>query len=336
MRPISVREERRRLAYRWLRKGVSKAEIARRLDVAYKTVWAWENRQRTQGPNSWREAPHPGGPRKLNEKQHKRLREILLEGALAHGYATDLWTLKRVAEVIEKEFGEEYTQSGVWHVLRDLGMSAQVPIPRALERDEAYIRHWKKVEWPKIQREARRTGATTLFLDESFVQSEPNVRRTRWVEGRRPEIQVRQGKRMKLSLISAVGVTGQLYFEASKMNENFDGGGVMDLLRHLLKEVHGKIILLWDNATIHRRKDVKAFLWEARKRLKTRRFPAYAPELNPDELVWSALKYQRLPSFCPKTEEEIREGVERELRWLQAHPDFVAGCIQHADIPLPG
>ena len=141
---------------------------------------------------------------------------------------------------------------------------------------------------------------------------------------------------MKLSLISAVGVTGQLYFEVSKMNENFDGGGVMDFLRHLLKEVHGKIILLWDNGTIHRRKDVKAFPWEARKRLKTRRFPAYAPELNPDELVWSALNYQRLPNFCPKTEEEIREGVERELRWLQAHPDFVAGGIQHADIPLPG
>ena len=109
--------------------------------MAYKTVWAWEKRLRAQGPNSWREAKHPGGPRKINEKQRKRLREILLEGALAHGYATDLWTLKRVAEVIQKEFGEEYTESGVWHVLRDLGMSAQVPVPRALERDEAYIRH---------------------------------------------------------------------------------------------------------------------------------------------------------------------------------------------------
>ena len=302
--------------------------------MAYKTVWAWEKRLRSQGPHSWREAKHPGGPRKINEKQRKRLREILLEGALSHGYATDLWTLKRVAEVIEKEFGEEYTESGVWHVLRDLGMSAQVPVPRALERDEAYIRHWKKVEWPKIQREARRTRATLLFLDESFVPSEPNVRRTWWTEGKRPEIQVRQGKRMKLSLISAVGVKGQLYFEVSKMNEHFDGDGVMDFLRYLLKEVRGKIILLWDNGTLHRRKDVKAILREVRKRLKTRRFPAYAAEMNPDELVWSALKYQRLPNFCPKTEEEIRKGVERELRWLQRHPDFVAGCIQHAEIPL--
>ena len=215
-----------------------------------------------------------------------------------------------------------------------MGFSAQVPLPRALERDEVWIRHWKTVEWPKIQREARRARATLLFLDESFVQSEPHVRRTWWIAGKRPEIQVCQGKRMKLSRISAVGAKGQLYFRISKLNEYFDGAGVLEFLRYLLREVRGRILLLWDNGTIHRRQDVKVFLWEARKRLEPRRFPAYAPELNPDELVWSALKYQRLPNFCPKTEEEICEGVERELRWLQRHPDFVASCLQHAAIPL--
>ncbi|EQD77128.1 IS630 family transposase, partial [mine drainage metagenome] len=118
-RPITAREERRRLAYRWLKRGISKAKVARRLEVAYKTVWEWEKRRQTQGPRSWKEAPHPGRPRKLSEKQRKRLQEILLQGALARGYATDLWTLKRVAAVIEAEFGKEYTESGVWHVLRD-------------------------------------------------------------------------------------------------------------------------------------------------------------------------------------------------------------------------
>lgn len=236
--------------------------------------------------------------------------------------------------VIGKEFREEYTESGVWRVLRDLGMSAQVPVPSALERDEEYIRHWKEGKWPKIQKEGRRKTATTLFLDESFVQSEPNARRTWWIERKRPKIQVRQRKRMKLSLISAVGLHGQPYFRISPLNQNFDGGRVIEFLRYLLKEVKGKIILLWDNGTIHRRKDVKAFLWEAPERLKTRRFPAYAPELNPDGMVWSALKYQRLPNFCPKTEAEIQDGVERELRWLPRNSEFVASCIQHAGIPL--
>lgn len=321
------------MAYRWLRRGVSKAEIARRLDVSYTTVWAWEKRQRSEGPNSWREARHPGRHRKLTEEQRKRLRKILLEGAQAHGYATDLWTLQRVAEVVEQEFGAEYTESGVWHVLRDLGFSAQVPLPRALERDESHIRQWRAVEWPKIVARARRQGATILFLDESSKQSDPNVRRTWWLEGVRPELRVREGDRMKLSLISAVGVKGELYFRIHE--ENIDGGRIIEFLEHLLKEVSGRIMLLWDNGTIHRRQDVKQFLWEHRKRLETRRFPAYAPELNPDEMVWNALKYQRLANWCPRTKEEIRKGVERELGWLQAHPDFVASCIQHASIPLP-
>ena len=146
--------------------------------MAYKTVWGWEKRLRSQGPHSWREAKHPGGPRNVDEKQLKRLREILREGALAPGFATDLWTLKRAAEVTEKDLREEYTRSGVWHVLRDLGLSAQVPVPRTLERAEAYIRHWRRGEWPEIQREARRTRATLLFVDESFVPSEHKVRRT--------------------------------------------------------------------------------------------------------------------------------------------------------------
>ena len=160
------------------------------------------------------------------------------------------------------------------------------------------------------------------------------MRRTWWIEGKRPEIQVRPGNHRKLSLISAVGTKGQLYFRIGQGNENFDGSGVIEFLRYLLKEVRGKILQLWDKGSIPRRKDAKAFLWEVRRRVTTRRFPADAPELNPDEMVWSARKDQRLPSFCPKTGGEIREGVERELRWLQTHTHFVAACIQHTEIPL--
>ena len=78
-----------------------------------------------------------------------------------------------------------------------------------------------------------------------------------------------RGKRRKLSLISAVGVKGQLFLRIRPLNQNFDGDGVQEFLRYLRKEVRGKILLLWDNGTIHRRKDVRAFLGEVRQRLKT-------------------------------------------------------------------
>ena len=330
---MSAREERRRLAYRWLRRGISKAEVARRLEVSWTAVQKWEKRRLADGPNSWREHKHPGPPRRLTAEQRKKLRKLLLEGARAHGYETDLWTLKRMAQAIQDEFGVEYTESGAWRLLRDMGFSAQIPLPRALERDERYIRQWVREEWPRIQARARRTGATILFLDESCQQSFPNVRRTWAPEGSRPEMRYRQGNRLKLSLISAVSPDGALFFDIHE--ESIDGMRVLWFLEKLLKEEPGRLMVVWDNGTIHRRKDVKAFLWQNRRRLETRRFPPYAPELDPDEQVWTVLKHQRLANWCPKTGEEIRAGVERELRWMQAHPELVASFIRHSELPLP-
>ncbi|NNN18098.1 MAG: IS630 family transposase, partial [Thermoplasmata archaeon] len=113
---MTDREKRRRLAYRWLRQGVPRAEVARRLEVSWAAVGKWEKRRLAEGPNSWREKRHPGAVPKLTPEQKARLKTILLNGARAHGYPTDLWTLKRLAEVIRKEFGARYTLSGVWRV----------------------------------------------------------------------------------------------------------------------------------------------------------------------------------------------------------------------------
>ena len=82
--------------------------------------------------------------------------------------------------------------------------------------------------------------------------------------------------------------------------------------------------------------EVKTFPWERRKRLETRGYPPYGPELDPDEQVWSVLKDQRLANWCPKTEEEIRAGVERELRSTQARPELVASFIRHSELQHPG
>lgn len=332
-RVVSGREERRRLAYRWLRRGVSQAEVARRLGVTWVTVHEWNKRRLSEGNDSWREKKHPGRPPKLTEKRKKKLLEILLKGARSRGYETDLWTLKRTAQVIKEEFGAEYTESGVWRMLQEMGFSAQVPLPRALERDEVYIRRWTEEEWPKIQARARRTGATLLFLDESCVQSRPNVRRTWAPEGSRPEMRFRQGDRMKLNLISAVTPEGTLYYEVDA--ENIGGTRVIWFLEKLLEEIPGRVMVVWDNGRTHRSVEVKTFLWLNRKRIETRRFPPYAPELDPDEMVWSTLKSQRLANYCPKSSEELWDATKREMNWMQRHPDLVASFIRHSDLPLP-
>jgi transposase len=330
---ISFREGRRKEGYRLLGSGVSKAEIARKLDVDYTTVVRWENRKAKLGSDSWRDRKIPGRPPELDREQLAALKKILLKDPRARGYDSDLWTLKRVVEVIKQEFGIEYSISNAWNVLRALGFSPQVPTVRAMERDEKWIREWVENEWPKIVLYARKTNATLLFLDESCVQSQPNVHRTWAPIGSEPEIRTKQSKRDKLSLISAVSVEGELYFRLHR--KDISGAEVLAFLRRLLKEIRGKVVLLWDSGTIHRTKEIKRFLYENRKRLYTRRFPTYAPELNPDEQVWNLLKDKELPNWCPTDIDEMNRRVLGGLRRLQKQPERVRSALTHAEIPLP-
>ena len=143
----------------------------------------------------------------------------------------------------------------------------------------------------------------------------------------------RQGSRLKLNLISAVNPDGALFFDIYE--ESIDGTRVLWFLEQLLEEVEGRLMVIYDNGRIHRSVEVKKFLWEHRPWLETQRFPPYAPELDPDEQVWSVLKHQRLANGCPKAEEEIRAEVERELRSMQAHPELGASYIRHSELPLP-
>ncbi len=328
---MTAREERRRLAYRWLRKGLPRAEVARRLDVSWAAVDKWEKRRLSEGPNSWRERPHPGAVPKLTAAQKARLKSILLEGALARGYPTKLWTLKRVAEVIRKEFGVRYTLSGVWRVLRALGFSAQVPLTRALERNDRYIRQWVRKTWPEIYRHSRWTGATLLFVDEAGVQTSPNVRRDWAEEGSRPVLRVK-GHWEKVSVISGVTLDGELYFALHR--HDISGTEVIWFLEQVLEEIPGKVLIVWDNIGIHRCPEVATFVWFHRQRLELRRLPPYAPELNPDEGIWDVVKDDRLANYCPSSLDELEATVRTEMRRLQRAPGRVLAAVRQTELPI--
>jgi Winged helix-turn helix len=115
----------------------------------------------------------------------------LKRGKTAFGCRNDLWTLKRVAEVTRKGYAVKNTLSGVWRVLRAPGLSTQVPLTIALERDETYIRKWVRSVWPEILDRDRRTNATLLFVDESGIQTSPNVRGSWTREGSRPVLRTK-------------------------------------------------------------------------------------------------------------------------------------------------
>jgi transposase len=327
-RPVSAREERRRIAFRMFQKRVPKATIARQLCVSYVTVWRWETRWTTEGPDAWREHEHPGSEKRIAPKQQKALLALLKRGARAYGYSTDLWTLKRVAEVIRKEYGVEYTLSGVWRVLRAMGLSAQVPLTVALERDEGYIRRWVRDHWPDIAEEARRRRATVVFVDESGIQTTPNVRRSWSRVGSRLVLRS-PAHHEKISAISGVTSDGELYFELHE--DDITGTQVIWFLEQLLEEIPGRVVVLLDNGGIHRCVEVNTFVWLNRRRLELRRVPPYAPELNPDEGIWDVLKNDKLAIYCPRDLEALEGAVEAELRLLQRSPHRVQQAMRQSE-----
>lgn len=145
-------EHRRERAIALLEDGRPPVEVARMVGVDRRSVRRWKSAVRTHGRDAIRARPTPGRPPKLDEKDAERLRALLLKGARAAGYSTDLWTCPRVAQVIEARFGVNYHVDHVGRLLHSLGFSPQKPTKRALERNEDGIRQWVEKDWPRIKK----------------------------------------------------------------------------------------------------------------------------------------------------------------------------------------
>lgn len=145
-------EQRRLRGIALLDQGWSQSGVVRALGVTPAAVCQWTKARRDGGEAALRARPHPGPTPKLSDRQMLRLEKLLLQGPTRHGYATELWTLSRVAQVIHKHFGTTYDPSGIWHVLRRLGWSCQKPQRRARERDEQAVVQWRKRDWPRIKK----------------------------------------------------------------------------------------------------------------------------------------------------------------------------------------
>jgi transposase len=145
-------EDRRKRALALLDSGYSLNEVGRRIGCAAVSVMRWRDARRRGGAKALKVRFSPGRPWKLDETARKRLLRLLLKGATAHGWRTNLWTTVRVGELIRREFGVEYHRDHIGRLLHSLGWSVQKPERRALERNEQAIEHWKQKDWPRIKR----------------------------------------------------------------------------------------------------------------------------------------------------------------------------------------
>jgi len=146
-------EERRMRAADLFEQGVRPAEIARQVGVCHQIVSDWRAVWRRSGRDGLRAAGRAGRLPKVGPEQLAQVEIALVKGAEANGYPTDLWTLQRVAEVIERVTGVAYHPARVWYILRQgLHWTWQRPARRATERDDEAIARWVKQQWPRLQK----------------------------------------------------------------------------------------------------------------------------------------------------------------------------------------
>ena len=152
---LKALERRRKRAARLAAAGVTQAEVARRVGVSRQSVSRWEKVREQGGVEALRRPQRFGRPRRLSDAQCEELARALKAGALAAGFATELWTLPRIGALIERAFAVRLAQSSVWRLLRELGWSVQRPTGQARERDERAIRTWKAKRWPQLKKSRR-------------------------------------------------------------------------------------------------------------------------------------------------------------------------------------
>jgi transposase len=146
-------EWRRQRAWALHQAGWWQKDIAAALGVSRAAVCQWIKCAREGGgAQALRSRPHLGGPSKLTAEQRAQIPVLLARGAPAYGFRGDVWTAKRIAEVIWRTFGVRYHPDHVSRLLRQAGWSVQRPIQRATQRDEAAITRWHEERWPAIKK----------------------------------------------------------------------------------------------------------------------------------------------------------------------------------------
>lgn len=157
--------ERRRLeAARLLVQGMHEAEVARRVGAHRQSVNRWARQLAQGGRQALKRTPRAGRPPQLSAADRQRIVQGLKRGPEALGHGTGLWTAWRVADLIERECGVKYSTVHAWRVLRALGWTPQRPASRALERNEAAIRHWKRARWPELKKRPKGRGKRSSSL----------------------------------------------------------------------------------------------------------------------------------------------------------------------------
>ena len=301
--------------------GEDPSEVMRSLGLCRTSIYPWLRKFHEAGWDALVERIAQGPEPKLSEKQRQQVRRwILGKDPRQHGFDFGLWTRRIVQVLIQEKMGVELGLTAVGRLLASLQITPQKPSRRAYERDPKAVDLWVKETYPELQKRAKRAGAKIFFLDEAGFQSDPPLGRTYGLKGTTPVVQT-SGQRQSLNVISAVNARGE--FWAATYTGKLNAEAFVAFLQNFLKGRQGKVFLVVDGHPAHKANLVKRYVQSLAGRLELHFLPPYAPDLNPDEFVWSHMKSNGVSKKPLKKNESLRERVEEDIANIQQNRELI-------------
>ena len=331
--PPSTQAELRRVAVNMVLSGTSRIEVAKAVGVNRRFVGEWVRAYETTGDVALaggRRGRRPGEQKALSSHQEAVIRRLIVgkcPDQLKLPFA--LWTREAVGQLIERKTGLRLSLTAIGSYLAVWGFTAQKPIRRATERNEAAIKTWLEHDYPAIVKRAKKEKAEIHWADETGVSNQANYGRSFAPQGETPIIP-RPAARFTQSMISSVTNLGTLRFmiyEGALNTAIF-----LKFLRRLIKGADRKLFVIVDNLRVHRAKIVTAWLAENVDRIELFYLPPYAPERNPDEYVNNDVKQGMARRTTPMDKAAMKNGLSSHMRGLQRRPEKVRSFFQADDV----
>ena len=265
--------------------------------------------------------PATARPRSLTPRQEQQVfRWINGRDPRQYGLDFGLWTRSVVADLIERKFNIRLGVTAVGALLAKLGLTPQKPLQRAYQRDPEAIEAWRPERFPAIARQAKASGGEVYFWDELGFRADTVHGKTWGKKGETPVVE-RPGQRQSISAASAVNARGAFWYCT------YHGGLTAELfvtlLRRMMRRRSKPVHLVVDGLPAHKTVLVKSYVASTNGMLTLHFLPGYAPELNPDELVWSHMKRTGVARAPLRRGEKLKEKIEAQLGAIKRMPRLI-------------
>jgi transposase len=312
-----------------LQAGESPELIARILGLHVSTIYKWRRLFESGGWKILQAKVISGRPHTFDSKDEEWLKNFLESNNPQDlGFTVALWTRPIVKEVIEEYLGVHLSNTSVGKLLRRMGLSPQRPLSRAYEQNPEAVEQWIAEDFPAIRKRAQEENAKVFFGDESGIRSDYHSGTT-WAPVGETPVVPSTGKYYRWNMISAISSEGEMRFFLRDAKEgNVNSSIFIEFLEKLLVGATSKIFLVLDNATIHHSRETRDYVCSVSDRLELFFLPPYAPELNPDELVWNQVKNHTIGKQSFRTKKSLRDALLDTFESLSQMPEKIRSFFQ--------